>query len=476
MELMKNLFNNKGYIDGITIIDLNGEILFTAKFNNKLNSDADENYEVVGKKFLDIYENLDEKTSTTYQSMIHGVPFYVENQVLKSTDRVPIKITSLSIPIKSDSKIVGAIDLSVSEYDEDKKDNIEIDTELYEKSFKSKIDAKTFRNNNVNKLDSKENRASYVTDNIISNDRRMEELKNYIKVAAACNLPTLICGETGTGKELFAHAIHNESNRKEFPFITQNCAAIPENLLESILFGTSKGAFTGAVDNVGLLELAEGGTIFLDEINSMPPHLQSKLLRVLQDGTFRSIGAKEEKTVDVKVIAAINEDPLKAIEDGTIRKDIYYRLSAISFNIPPLRERKDDIPLLTSYIITKYNKVFDKNIKYVSNNLYKKLNQYDWPGNVRELENILIYGLSMVDKSNDSLKFSDIEHKYNQLMNLNDESQINIEPLTEMVDKYEKTIIERVLESTDYNMSKASKILNIPRQTLQRKAKKFNII
>ncbi|WP_255346878.1 sigma 54-interacting transcriptional regulator [Sedimentibacter sp. B4] len=215
MELMKNLFNNKGYIDGITIIDLKGEILFTAKFNNKLNEGADENYEVVGKKFLDVYENLDEKSSTTYQSMIHGVPFYVENQSLKATGTMPIKITSLSIPIKSDSKIVGAIDLSVREYDELKKDEVEIDTELYEKSRRAKIDASTFERNHMDKLESKENQASYVTDNIITNNKRMNELKDYIKVAAGCSLPTLICGETGTGKELFAQAIHNESSKKK---------------------------------------------------------------------------------------------------------------------------------------------------------------------------------------------------------------------------------------------------------------------
>lgn len=476
MEIKGNLFNNKGYIDGITIIDLNGEILFTAKFNNKLNAEADENYEVVGKKFLDVYENLDENTSTTYQSMIHGVPFYVENQVLKSTDRVPIKITSLSIPIKSNKKIVGAIDLSVSEHDEELNDSIEIETDLYEKNFKSEIAVATSNNKNVNKLESNENKASYVTDSIITNSSRMKELKEYIKIAAECNLPTLIYGETGTGKEMFAHAIHNESLRKDKPFITQNCAAIPENLLESILFGTSKGAFTGAVDNLGLLELADGGTIFLDEINSMPVHLQSKLLRVLQDGTFRSIGAKEEKSVDIKVIAAINEDPLMAIEKGTIRKDIYYRLSAICFNIPPLRERKEDIPSLTSYIISKYNKVFGKNIKYVSNNLYQRLNEYDWPGNVRELENVIIYGLSMVDRSSESLKFSDIEQRFNKMLNLNKEQSFDIEPLDAMVDKYEKDIIEKVLKSTDYNVSKAAGLLKIPRQTLQRKSKRYNLI
>lgn len=464
VELMKNLFNGKGYIDGITIIDLKGEILFTAKFNNKLNSKADEDYEVVGKKFLDIYENLDELTSSTYKSMTLGVPLYVENQILKSKGRKEIKITSLSIPIKSGKKIVGAIDLSVNEDNvENNRDNNEIDTESFEK-------------NNVNKLKSNENRAIYVTDNIITKNKKMIELKNYIKIAAGCDLPTLIYGETGTGKEIFAQAIHNESERKDNPFVAQNCAAIPENLLESILFGTSKGAFTGAVDNIGLLELADGGTIFLDEINSMPIHLQSKLLRVLQEGTFRSIGSKEVKNVDVKIIAAMNEDPLEAIEKGNLRHDIYYRLSVLSINIPPLRERKEDIPLLVNYNVAKYNKIFKKNIKYVSNELYEELKKYEWPGNIRELENIIIYGLSFVDKSKEKLEFSDIQQKYNQLIELDNDMKLNIEPLTDMVEKYEKSIIERVLKQVEYNVTKASKILNVPRQTLQRKAKRYDLI
>ena len=464
MELMKNLFNGKGYIDGITIIDLKGEILFTAKFNNKLNSVNDENYEVVGKNFLDIYENLDGKSSTTYKSMELGVPLYVENQTLKSKGKKQIKITSLSVPIKSGSKIVGAIDLSVSENEENiDNDNIEIDSELFEK-------------NNVNKLKSNGNQAKYVAESIITNNEKMIELKRHLNIVADCDLPTMIYGETGTGKELFAQSIHNASKRKDKPFIPQNCAAIPDTLLESILFGTSKGAFTGAVDNKGLLELADGGTLFLDEINSMPMHLQSKLLRVLQDRTFRSIGAKEVKNVDIKIIAAINEEPLKAIERGALRRDIYYRLSVLNINIPPLRERKDDIPLLVSYNIAKYNKVFNKNIKYVSNKLYDKLKKYDWPGNIRELENVIIHGLSMVDKTKEKLEFKDIEGKYNELIQLNNDVQFNIEPLTEMVESYEKSIIEKALKQVDYNVSKASKLLDIPRQTLQRKAKQFNLI
>ncbi len=464
MELNKNLFNGKGYIDGITIIDIKGEILFTAKFNNKLNSENNENYEVVGKNFLDVYENLNSENSSTYKSMQLGVPLYIENQILKSKGKKEIKITSLSVPIKSGNKIVGAIDLSVSENDEkNSDDNIEIDHEIFEK-------------NNMNKLNSVGNQAKYVSESIITNNARMLELKKHIKVVAECDLPTMIYGETGTGKELFAQSIHNASKRKDKPFISQNCAAIPDTLLESILFGTSKGAFTGAVDNKGLLELADGGTLFLDEINSMPLHLQSKLLRVLQDGTFRSIGSKESKSVDIKVIAAINEEPLKAIERGCLRRDIYYRLSVLNINIPPLRERKDDIPLLVSFNVAKYNKVFNKDIKYVSNKLYDKLRDYEWPGNIRELENVIIHGLSVVDKTKEKLEFKDIEDKYNELIQFNGDVELKIKPLTEMVNNYEKCIIEKALNHAEYNVTKASKILNIPRQTLHRKAKQYNLI
>ncbi|WP_326910232.1 sigma-54 interaction domain-containing protein [Sedimentibacter sp. MB31-C6] len=476
MQLMNNLFNGKGYIDGITIIDLEGEILFTAKFNNKLNSGSNENYEVVGKKFLDVYENLDENTSSTYKSMTLGAPLYTEKQNLKSKGRKEINITSLSIPIKSGSKIVGAIDLSVNE-DDFEKDNIEISSKDFQKNIQDHINIETFENNKVNKLKGKDNKAVYETDSIITNNKKMIELKEYITIAADCDLPTLIYGETGTGKELFAQAIHNSSNRKNKPFIAQNCAAIPENLLESILFGTSKGAFTGAIDNIGLLELANGGTLLLDEINSMPIHLQSKLLRVLQDGTFRSIGSKKEKKVDVKIIAALNEEPLKSIEEGHLRRDIYYRLSVLNINIPPLRERKDDIPILVNSIISKYNIVLNKNIKYVSRNLYHNLSKYDWPGNIRELENVIIYGLSTVSKDKEKLEYSDIEKKINELTELNSDVKLNmVEPLTAMIQNYEKSIIEKTLKQVDFNVSKASKILKVPRQTLQRKVKNYDLI
>lgn len=464
MKLMGDLFNKRGYIDGITIIDLKGEILFTAKFNNKLNQDSCENYEVVGKNFFDVYENLNKDNSTIYKAMELGIPLYIDNQTLKSTGRREIKISSLSIPIKSGKKIVGAIDLSISEEDAVNNDDyIEINSE-------------TFENNNVDKLSNDGNCAKFVADNIITNNKKMLELKDYIKIAAGCDLPVLIYGETGTGKELFAHAIHNESKRKHKPFIAQNCAAIPENLLESILFGTSKGAFTGAVDNIGLLELADGGTIFLDEINSMPLHLQSKMLRVLQDGSFRSIGSKELKTVDVKIITSINEEPLKAIAEGKLRKDVYYRLNVLNINIPPLRERKDDILPLVNFYISRYNKIFKKNVKYVSTDLCEKLKKYDWPGNVRELENVIAYGISVVDNTKIKIEFSDIQKRYDELIKMNSNDEVNIESLRDMIENYEMSLIKKVLMQTENNVTKASKILKIPRQTLQRKAKQYNLI
>ena len=253
MELMKKLFHGKGYIDGITIINLEGEILFTAKLNNKLSS-QEEPYELVGQKFLDVYENLDPKTSTTIKAMELGLPVYIENQLLKAQGKEEIRITSLSIPIKSGKQIVGAIDLSMQESEEE----LEQNSERVELSYSS------FPVSSSGKLVNR-NTAFFTIADIIAVDEKMKKAREYISVVAACDLPVMICGETGTGKEVFAQAIHNTSARRDKPFIAQNCAALPDTLLESILFGTSKGAFTGATENKGLFELADGGTLFLDE-------------------------------------------------------------------------------------------------------------------------------------------------------------------------------------------------------------------
>lgn len=462
MELIKNLFDKKGYIDGITIIDINGEILFSVKFNSKLNQTT-ENYEVIGKNFYEIYENLNGNSSSMYKAMELEQPVYVKNQKLKPKSKDEITISSLSIPIKSGNRIVGAIDLSVEET-------------LTEESKNIVIDMSQLKKINLKNLSLHKNGAKYTLDDIITENFEMKQLKEFIKQTADSYLPVMIYGETGTGKELFAQAIHNESNRKDKPFIAQNCAAIPENLLESIFFGTVKGAFTGAVDSAGLLEVANGGTIFLDEINSMPVNLQSKLLRAIQENKIRRIGGKETIDINVRIIAATNKDPMKAIEDKELRQDLYYRLSVLNINIPPLKDRKDDIPHLVNFFIAKYNNLLEKNVKFVSSKIYKIFEKYDWPGNIREIEHIVAFGMSMIKKGEKKLEFSHLERKW---MELTGKENVKVKlqelDLSTKVKEYEKDLIQEALEICQQNITKTSLFLKIPRQTLQRKIKQYNL-
>lgn len=481
MKVLKQLFNGKGYIDGITIINLEGEILFTAKLNGKL-SNQENSQHLVGQKFLEVFENLTPSNSSTYQAMELGVPLYVENQLLQTREQETIRITSLSLPIKSRGRVVGAVDLSVQVFPELPE---ELDTP---ESFR--IGGLSM--GGIQKLADRD-LAYYCMDDIIAVDERMQQAKAYIPVVASCDLPVMIYGETGTGKELFAQSIHNASPRRSKPFISQNCAALPETLLESILFGTSKGAFTGAVENKGLFELADGGTLFLDEINSMPLHLQSKLLRVLQDGTFRSLGARKVRTVNVRIIAAINVEPLQALHEKQLRQDIYYRLSMMSIHIPPLRERKKDIGSFIHYYVSKHNVTFHKHVQRVAADLIQRLEQYSWPGNVRQLEQVIVYGMSRVEEDRSTLELRDIAEKLREMARTPEagsplqgdsapqggaqelQAPLGSQPLREAVQAYEREIICRALHEANGKLAKAASLLKIPRQTLQRKVKQYEI-
>lgn len=468
MEFLRQLFHGKGYIDGITIINLDGEILFSAKLNSKFSNRKErEAYQaLVGQNFFDVFENLNAKNSSMIRAMEVGLPVYVENQLLQTKGQEGIHISSLSIPIKSGRAVVGAIDLSMEEMTdgEEEPESVELTSEQIPVGGAGKL--------------KKHSGASFTMEDIIEVDEKMKNARDYIPVVAACDLPVMIYGETGTGKEVFAQSIHNASERRDKPFIAQNCAALPDTLLESILFGTSKGAFTGAMENKGLFELADGGTLFLDEINSMPLFLQSKLLRVLQDGSFRSLGGSETKRTNVKIIAATNVEPLEAIEKGQLRRDIYYRLSMMSIRIPPLRERKADIGHFVKFYVNKHNGTFHKQVQYVSKDLLKKLEEYDWPGNVRELEHVIVYGMSMVDETSALLQYKDIKGKL--LLEKQADRKKTPESLEEVpklcsslreaVAAYEEKLIWQALEAAHGNISEAARILDVPRQTLQRKA------
>ena len=248
------------------------------------------------------------------------------------------------------------------------------------------------KDNILNKGDTK-----YTFDSIIGTSENFLEVIEKSKRSTRTASSILIVGETGTGKELFAQSIHNGSSRSTQPFISQNCAALPDSLIEGILFGTKKGAFTGSIEGTGLFEQAQGGTILLDEINSLNPNMQAKLLRALQERTIRRVGDTKDKKIDVRVIATINKDPIDAISNDHLRKDLYYRLSVVSLFIPPLRERKEDIPLLAQSFIEKFNALFELNIEGISEEVYSLFYDYDWPGNVRELEHIIEGAMNLME-------------------------------------------------------------------------------
>lgn len=213
--------------------------------------------------------------------------------------------------------------------------------------------------------------------------------------AAEVDLPVLITGETGTGKEVFAKAIHSQSHRRKKPYLAENCSAVPKNLAESIFFGTAKGAFTQSETKPGLFELADGGSLLLDELNSMPFELQSKLLRTLQERTVRRLGGAREISVDVRVMAALNEDIEMLLKSGKLRRDLYYRLNVIHIDIPPLRQHREDIPEYIACFLKKFNKKYDKAFEGLAADAMKELKKRDYPGNVRELENIVEGAVAM---------------------------------------------------------------------------------
>jgi arginine utilization regulatory protein len=327
------------------------------------------------------------------------------------------------------------------------------------------------------KLAVTQDEATYTFDSIISKDIKMQRAKTMALKAAHADIPVMVWGDTGTGKELFVHAIHNASGRRKKAFIAQNCAALPGSLLEGILFGTVKGSFTGSSDRVGLFETADGGTLFLDEINSMPMELQGKLLRALQDGTFRRVGDVHTRKANVRVVAATNVDPLKAVQEGHLRQDLYYRLNTLTIALPKLSERKEDIVILTDYFVRKYNDKLYRNLKGISDEVRSVFERYPWPGNVRELEHVIEGAMSLMD--GDVLEFIDLPtsiQKHFENAPLEEATLIvNTEQsMKEAIEQLECRYIENAMQVCNGNISRAAAMLEMPRQTLQYRLKKIS--
>jgi len=319
----------------------------------------------------------------------------------------------------------------------------------------------------------------YKFENFIGDSPQMHKVFKVIEKVADTDSTVLILGESGTGKELVAKAIHYNSMRRDKPLIPVNCGAIPEELLESELFGHEKGAFTNAIrTRIGRFELANGGTIFLDEIGEMSPHLQVKLLRILQEQEFERVGGTKTIKCDIRVLAATNRDLDKLVQDGHFREDLYYRLKVIPIVIPPLRERRSDIPLLIHHFMDQISKSRKKKIKSMSKDLIKAFMEYDWPGNVRELENIIERMIILAEE--DELTLQDLPDKIIEKHHFEEDS---IEPfipeegfsLNNAINEYERLLIVRALEKADWVKNRAAKILNMNRTTLVEKIKKQGI-
>ncbi len=340
-----------------------------------------------------------------------------------------------------------------------------IDTDELTLIIKNALDNLNLKKENIELKESLREKFQY--DKIIYNSGIMEDLMSFIYRASKSDANVLITGESGTGKELIAGAVHNLSDRNEKLFVTAHIASLAESLLESELFGHEKGAFTGADKRrIGKFEFASGGTIFLDEIGELPNSVQVKLLRVIEEKKITRIGSNEELPVDIRLICATNRDIEKEVEKGNFREDLYYRLNVIRIQVPPLRKRKEDIPLLVSHFIKNQAKKEKKDVKGITDGALKKLLRYDFPGNVRELENII--KRAIVFARSDYLAEEDIsvpvDKKLKITGNLNDE-----------VENLERGMITEALKKHDWNQSKAAGELGISERTIRYKIKKYNI-
>lgn len=444
----------KGIDEAIHVVDLTGTTIY---YNDVAsNHDGLKANEVVGKQLLQAFPSLNSQSSTLLRVIHTSKPILNETQVYVNIHGKKIETVNSTYPLYVDGELVGAVEIA--------KDYTRLKA-ISEKLLH--LQSLMFTPQQKRK---KATQHIYTFDNLLTLNKELMEIKEHAKKLASSPSPILVFGESGTGKELFVQAIHQASTATKGPFITQNCAAIPETLLESILFGTTKGSYTGALDRPGLFELADEGTLFLDEIHAMPPELQAKLLRILEDGELRRVGSVKSKTVNVRVIAAMNIHPKEAIEKKLMRADLFYRLNVLTFELPPLRKRKEDILYLSNYFIGQYNNLLGKQVQGLSKQAEYIFLDHSWPGNVRELKHTLEYMMNLCEEQMLTEANLPIMLKYKKA-----DAAMGSAPLKEKMMKFEQELIQQALEDSEGNIKKAAQFLQIPRQTLQYKIQKYNI-
>ena len=430
--------------DGILIVDKNGII---RDHRIALNYYWKEE-ETVGHHIRELYPGLDEDSSTILRALRTGQAIYDQRQELVNSRGEQVELDATTIPIVVNGEVEGAVDCA----------------RFYV------VGQRIVRGGRRGGLST--------LGRIVTQSPKMEDLKRRIRSAAQLDSSVLIYGETGTGKELVAEALHSEGPRGGEPFVAQNCAAIPSNLLESLFFGTEKGSYTGALTRKGLFEEANGGTLFLDEINSMDIGLQAKLLKALEEKKARRLGGSRDTPFDVRIVAAVNEPPEELLRSGKLREDLYYRLGVVRLNLPPLRERPEDIPLLTNYFIEQYNRSMKRNIRGVTPEVAERFRRYRWPGNIRQLRNA-VEGAFAIARG-ELLTAEDLEEKLGGGTEQQTRPAAPAPPpeegisLSQAVERYEKGLIQQAMKRCG-SISATARSLGLSRQNLKYKLQKYDL-
>lgn len=452
--------------ENVVVVDSRGNIIL---FNS-----ASENFEnilrknALGHNVLDFY-SIEKEESLFMNVLETGLPLINQHQIYNTPLGKRIDVMVDTYPLYEDNHLLGAVSImkDYSKIEELSKIIVDLQGQLINKNKNI--------SDNIKYSEDSPLPAKHKFSDIICISNTMNEKISISKKAAKSNSPILIYGETGTGKELFAQSIHNYSPYAKGPFIAINCAAIPDNLLEGLLFGTVKGAFSDAIDRPGLFEQAENGTILLDELNSMSLTLQSKLLRVLQENKVRRVGGSKEISLKTRLISIMNENPLEAIKKNKIRQDLFYRIGVILIKVPSLRERKEDIQLLSQMFILKYNRILNKQVSRLSFETSEILNTYNWPGNVRELQHIVEYSMNILNKGE---RIIEVKHLPNHIKeNISIPSCCENKELTleKQLNAEEIKILRKSLEENEWNISETARKLNIKRQSLQYRIRKYSL-
>jgi len=456
-------------LQGIQIYDKNACAVFFNKSSRQISQIPDD-LAVGGRHLLDMYE-LSEDISTVMTCLRTQSPVINRVDHFTSSNSVSIATANTAYPILRGKELVGAVvfEQSSSIVNADAQRIEEIDRAL--KQYAQHTQTVRF--------------TGYTFEHIIGHGPKLQEAVELARRVAPRGSSILLVGETGTGKEVFAQSIHRASNRRDKKFVALNCAAIPETLIESLLFGSQKGAFTGSESKPGYFEEAEGGTLFLDELNSMSLSMQSKILRAIQENTFRRVGGQKDIQMDVRIISSCNEDPFQAVVKNELRKDLFYRLSTVMIELPSLREHLEDLDELISYRLSSTSYQFVHTFSQISPEVRQVFASYAWPGNVRELFHVLDYAQNVTD--DDVLK---VEYLPSYLRKQQETQPELVEPvsgsdaatfpweenLQSIMDTYESKVLREALAHYGYNISKTADALGLRRQSLQYRINKYGII